>query len=314
MALVASFDMSSYLQPASPPTCLVNRCSMVHSHGSASLLYTAVPAAPFAVDLHSSSTAHHALTRDDSFRSRDAPEAAGIATCESVTAAVDSGFSSDSSTDDTSSASSSTSSLTSSSSSRQRQKRVRFADDVGLDLVTVRRYDVPSALPSPVATLQSRRPPSFRRRLRLEPGFRQPWLDPAGLRCRLERDAVALESVTSLGGGMSYAGTVLVLNAAFDKRVTVRCTFDFWRSFVAVDGVYVTGNCAHGTDLFSFEVQPDVITTDPQSSARGRGRGRFEFAVRFQYRANADAEWTERWDNNDARNYMMLATACRITS
>ena len=306
---MASLDVSSYLQPVSPPAWIVSRCSMAHSHSSANLLYTA--ASPVVVDTKPPAS-YHVLPRDDSFPSRDSPEAAG--------AAVDSGFSSDSSTEDASTASSSTSSLTSSSLSGQHQKRVWFADDVGLDLVTVRRYDIPSPLP-PAVTAGDRvqvpaaaaRGTCFGRRLRLEPGFRQPWLDPAGLRCRLERDAVALESVTSRGGGMSYAGTVLVVNAAFDKRVTVRCTFDFWRSFVDVCGVYVTTGCCHGTDLFSFEVQPDVVTS-VQSPARGRGCGRFEFAVRYQYRSDGDAAWTERWDNNDARNYMMLATACRITS
>jgi len=298
MAVVASLDVTSYLQAVSPPAWIGNRCSMAHSRSSGNLLRSAAPV----VDLKPS-TSYRVLPlaldddQDCSFRSRDTA-IAGATTRDS--AAADSGFSSDSS-EETNPALSSTSSSSSSSS----HKRVWFADDAGLDLVTVRSYDIPVPTPTVADPVPAQRP-AFHRRLRLEPAFRQPWLDPAGLRDRLDRDSVAVESVTSRGGGMSFAGTVLVANVAFEKRVTVRCTFDFWRSFVDVAAVYVTGGCP-GSDLFSFEVQPDVTSVADRSSPRRR-RGRFEFAVRYQYRAHSDADWTERWDNNYGRNYQMLAT------
>ena len=106
---------------------------------------------------------------------------------------------------------------------------------------------------------------------------------------------------------MIFAGTVLVTNVAFEKRVTVRCTFDFWRSFVDVEAVYVTGGCP-GTDLFAFEVQPDVTPPVTDRPSPRRSGGRFEFAIRYQYRAHSDAVWTVRWDNNNGRNYQMLAS------
>lgn len=219
------------------------------------------------------------------------------------TAAADSGFSSDSSEELNQCSSSSLTSSSSSSWPSSTRRRVWFADDVGLDLVTVHRY-VPS--PSAADPVPAQRP-TCRRRLRLEPGFRQPWLDPVGLRSRLDRDAVALESASSRGGGMTFAGTVLVANVTFEKRVTVRCTFDFWRSFVDVAAVHVTSGCP-GTDLFAFEAQPDVTPSVADHPSPRRSGGRFEFAIRYQHRAHSDTVWTESWDNNNGRNYQMLAT------
>jgi len=301
MALVASLDLTAYLQAVSTPSWIGNSCAMAHSHSSASLLRTAPPV----VGLTPSTSCHVLPQLDDvkdcSFRSRDS----GATTSDST--AADSGFSSDSSEETKSESSSSSTSSSSASWPRSNRKRVSFADDVGLDLVTVRRYDLPGPTPPPVADpVPAAQRPAFRRRLRLEPGFRQPWLDPAGLRSRLDVDAVAVESASGRGAGLSFAGTVLVADVAFEKRVTVRCTFDFWRTFVDVEAVYVTSGCP-GTDLFAFEVHPDAATVADQSSPR-RGRGRFEFAVRYQYRAHSDAAWMERWDNNRGRNYQMLAT------
>jgi len=286
--VVASFDVTPYLQAVSPPAWISNgRCSLVHSHSSASLRRTVAPAVQLQ---HSPSHPVLPLPRDDVIhRSRDTADAASS----------DSGFSSDSSSEEV------TSVVTSSVTwSRSSHKHVWFADDVGLDLVTIRRYELSPAAPDPAPPVKR---PSFRRRVRLEPGFRQPWLDPAGLQARLDRDSVALESVSSRAGGLSFAGTVLVSNVAYEKRVTVRCTFDFWRSFTDVAAVYVTSGCP-GTDLFSFEVQSDVATTGCDESSPRRGRGRFEFALRYQYRDHCDDAWTERWDNNQARNYQLLAT------
>jgi len=274
---------------------------MVHTRSSVDLLRFATPV----VDVTSPTRCGFIPAPNDSqdcgFRSRDSEKA--CATSDSVPA--DSGFSNDSS--EKTSPPSSPLSSSSSSWPRTTRKRVWFADDVGLDLVTIRRYELP--VPSPTVAdhvpLQS---PGCRRRmrLRLEPGFRQPWLDPAGLRCRLDRDAVALESASSRGSGLQFAGTVLVANVAFEKRITVRCTFDFWRSFVDIVAVYVTSGCP-GTDLFAFEVQPDTSAIADHPWPRQNG-GRFEFAVRYQYRAHSDAVWMERWDNNNGRNYQMLAT------
>jgi len=301
MAVVASLDLTSYLQAISPPAWIGharytdNRCSMVHSRSSVDLLLTAPPVVQLTPSKCDQVLPQVRDDDDKDFRSRDAVKAE--ATSDSVGCSTDW-------TKETIPASPSLSSLTWSSWPKSTRKRVWFADDVGLDLVTVRRYDLPAPSPTVAEPVPARRSPC-RRRLRLEPGFRQPWLDPAGLRCRLDRNAVALESASSRGSGLPFAGTVLVSNMAFEKRVTVRCTFDFWHSYVDIAAIYVTtGSC--DTDLFSFEVQYDV-TAIPDRPCPRRHSGRFQFAIRYQYRKHGDAVWTERWDNNDGRNYTMLA-------
>ena len=125
----------------------------------------------------------------------------------------------------------------------------------------------------------------------------------ARLRARLDRDAVVLESVVTGGRGVALlAGTVLVAAAA-EKRVTVRLTVDSWRSYVDVPAAEVPSG-RPGTHLFAFDVAPDAAG----GGGVGGPGGGVEFAVKYEYRAHNDADWTERWDNNDARNYAMSAT------
>ena len=316
MAIVASLDLTNYLQVASPPTWIghgrymENRCALAHGRSSVDLLRTIAAVDELNPSVYRAGVPPRPpdVDRDNTFQSRDAGKSAD-------STAGDCGFSSDSSSEETNSTSSSSSS--SSSSSR---KHVWFADDVGLDLVSVRHYD-PLPTPAVDGPLPARQRPAGSRRLRrprLDPAFRQPWHDVARLRSRLDRDAVALESVSGGGGRrLPLAGTVLALDpvtttaAALDRRVTVRCTFDSWASFVDVPAVHVTHAAAAGTHLFAFEVRepPDTgaAALEQTSARQGGGRG-IEFAVRYQYREHCDADWTQRWDNNDGRNYQMLAT------
>jgi len=182
------------------------------------------------------------------------------------------------------------------------RKRVRFADDAGLALATV--FDAPS----PTEAVSAERP-AVRRRLRLEAWFRQPWLDPVGLRGRVARDRVALQSASGRGDAVRFSGTVVVANVAFEKRVTVRTTFDCWQSYVDSPARYIASASAIA-DMFSF----DVIVPDLSSRVRVGGPPRLgsdggrslEFAVRYQYRSHGEEAWTECWDNNGGQNYRML--------
>jgi len=288
MALVATLDLTNYLQAASPSTLTEparyskNKCALAYSRSSVDLLRTA------------SSYCNILRPRSDDHRNGSLWSRSGHSAVDS--AAGGSWLSNNSSEDKE------TKSVSSSSTSarpRSTRKRVWFADEAGRDLVTIRRYEVHSPTPTVDDPLQ--RHPGHRR-LRLEPAFRQPWLDPGALRCRIDGDTVALESVSSRGRGLSFSGTVLVANIAFHKRVTVRCTFNGWNSFVDVTAGYVSASVP-GTDLFAFQVQQPDSTTMIERLPR-----RFEFAVRYQYRAHSDIEWTERWDNNVGQNYQMLVT------
>jgi len=316
MAVVASLDLTAYLQVVSPPAYLGyaarytdGRCRPSHNSASSNLLHCT----PSSVQLTPSTCCNRVPppSTDGSFRSRDTG-ATGTTGNRKV---ADSGESCETS-EVTYSSSSSSSSC--SRRSRTTQKRVWFADDEGLQLVTVRRYD---AAPPPAAddddepwASPTQQTPDCRRGrvIRLEPEFRQPWLDRAGLRARLDRDAVAL--VSACGRELALAGKVLVANVAYEKRVTVRCTVDCWRSFVDVDAAYVNRCRLDGADLFAFEVSlPDAGWTGVGSErawTRRRGGvpvGRCEFAVRYRYREHSDAAWTERWDNKEGENYKLLA-------
>ncbi|XP_060883744.1 protein phosphatase 1 regulatory subunit 3C-B-like isoform X1 [Labrus mixtus] len=119
--------------------------------------------------------------------------------------------------------------------------------------------------------------------------FTQPAADYLDLRNRLKAQQVCLETCSVQDRLLS--GTVQVRNICFDKSVAVRITFDLWRSFQDVPGVYM--NNVYGcpdTDTFSFSVLV------PESLGPSH---RVEFCV--QYRTPEQTFW----DNNDGDNYRL---------
>ncbi|KAM6964344.1 LOW QUALITY PROTEIN: protein phosphatase 1 regulatory subunit 3C-B-like [Tautogolabrus adspersus] len=119
--------------------------------------------------------------------------------------------------------------------------------------------------------------------------FTPPAADYLDLRNRLKAQQVCLE--TCLVQDHLLSGTVQVRNLCFDKSVTVRITFDSWRSYQDVPGVYL--NNVYGcpdTDTFSFSVLV------PESLGPSH---RVEFCIQYQ-----TPEHTF-WDNNNGDNYRL---------
>jgi len=104
-------------------------------------------------------------------------------------------------------------------------------------------------------------------------------------------------------------GSVAVRNLAFEKTVTVRCTFDGWASYVNVRAVYARSERAIRRseptqalvtvdfDVFEFSVNLPVRWR----AIRG-DRPRVELAVRY------DVDGMTFWDNNAGQNYELVGT------
>lgn len=111
------------------------------------------------------------------------------------------------------------------------------------------------------------------------------------MRNRLRSQQVCLETCSIQDRMLS--GTVQVRNVSFEKCVSVRITFDSWRSYQDVAGVYL--NNVYGCpdiDTFSFSVLvPEVHT--PSTLV--------EFCIRYQ------AGDQTFWDNNRGENYRLVA-------
>ncbi|XP_065272387.1 protein phosphatase 1 regulatory subunit 3E [Emys orbicularis] len=185
--------------------------------------------------------------------------------------------------------------------SPSRRKTVRFADSLGLELISVRHFceadlpQVPLPLPARAADLfKTRKPPAlgelepvlFGPSPLLEPLFApQPGASP-GFAERVRRHKVKLEWVRAEPAGLR--GAVRVLNLAYEKAVSVRYTLNRWVSCAEVAAAYLSPGPADGlTDRFSFHL--------PAAAAGGT----LEFAVRYRVAG------TEYWDNNEGLNYRL---------
>ncbi|XP_063159200.1 protein phosphatase 1 regulatory subunit 3E [Candoia aspera] len=194
------------------------------------------------------------------------------------------------------------------------RKRVRFADSLGLELISVRQFwpnDLPQ-VPERVHT-QLRRDslshfapclpfcPSVKESLNLksrllEPTFPDPLSMPDFLP-RLLAQCVLLEGVRAEGPCVS--GTIRVLNLAYEKRVSVRYTWDFWATEHEARASYAApaGQDRDHADRFAFRLpQPVPLPADAV----------LEFALCYL------AGGKEFWDNNQGRNYALRPPPCVV--
>nr|XP_032816154.1 LOW QUALITY PROTEIN: protein phosphatase 1 regulatory subunit 3E-like [Petromyzon marinus] len=130
------------------------------------------------------------------------------------------------------------------------------------------------------------------RRSRLEAAFAQPLGDPE-FASRLRAQLVRLESVAP--GELSVTGHVRVLNVAFEKEVSVRFSYDAWRTHAEARARFAPPglaepNPAPGTDRFAF-----ALPTPPFLQPGGA----LELAVRYRVAGR------EHWDNNGGANYRL---------
>lgn len=120
--------------------------------------------------------------------------------------------------------------------------------------------------------------------------FVQPAADYLDMRNRLKSQLVCLETCSIQDRMLS--GTVQVRNVSFEKSVWMRITFDSWRSFKDVVGLYL--NNIYGCpdiDTFSFSILiPEVL--EPSHLV--------EFCIQYQ---THDQTF---WDNNRGRNYRLV--------
>uniref|UniRef100_UPI00398ED0B3 protein phosphatase 1 regulatory subunit 3E-like n=1 Tax=Pristiophorus japonicus TaxID=55135 RepID=UPI00398ED0B3 len=181
------------------------------------------------------------------------------------------------------------------------RKRVRFADSLGLELASVKRFSQWEAprVPSHVhAQLQRDAIRHFGARRDslavkdcgppwpLEPAFTNPIYAGDFLQ-RVRREKVCLEAVSV--ENFRLRGTVRVLNLAFHKEVTVRHTADDWRSFTDSPARYIPLSADRHTDRFSFE-----LALPPYLAGSA-----LQLAVRYR------AGQAEYWDNDGGRNYRL---------
>jgi protein phosphatase 1 regulatory subunit 3A/B/C/D/E len=198
-------------------------------------------------------------------------------------------------------------------SSPQSKKAVRFADAMGLDLVSVRHVlDSIGTRRAASGVVQRREPNGAaarsraaearrRRRVLLRPLFAEPSGESsADLLWRVQERKVALEECTLDADALTVSGVVRVANIAYDKRVTVRYSTDNWDTYHDTEAVYLTAASSRYdgglTDAFAFRMRlPDSLV-----SGDGKVRGGI---VQFSVRYICGEDEMKFWDNNRGVNY-----------
>lgn len=165
----------------------------------------------------------------------------------------------------------------------KKDKKVHFADSMGLSLVSV----VYLPQPAPTARLLSKRRWSFCEERARFLNFTKP-VERRDFNERLNGLNVSLENIVLRDFGLF--GTVKVRNLAYEKRITVRYTTDGWSTYRDVVCQYV-GSHTRFTDTFSFEIAlPTTLIKDCK----------LEFAVCYKVHG------IEFWDNNSGDNYRVM--------
>ena len=130
-----------------------------------------------------------------------------------------------------------------------------------------------------------------------ETSFAQPASDYLAFRNRLDKNSVSLENVIVREAENCLIGTAKVKNLAYDKDVTIRATFDNWKTFADVPCSYVE--------------QPGMVTVPVVRNlydtfrfrlplpANDSGAHQCDFCVRYR------SDGQEFWDNNAGSNYVV---------
>ncbi|XP_027737445.1 protein phosphatase 1 regulatory subunit 3D [Empidonax traillii] len=184
---------------------------------------------------------------------------------------------------------------------QSRMNRVRFADALGLELTEVKVFQTGEdpSIPLHVLSRLSINSDLWYSNSHLEftmqclvPDFQQP-ADCMDFSSRLQEQQVCLERVTSSDLGLS--GTIQVLNVAFEKRVSVRYTFNQWQSLHEVCARWhrsIPGkNGQDQVDVFTFFLPVPPFLLQLCSLV--------QFAARYQVNGQ------EYWDNNRGKNYTL---------
>ncbi|KAM9765202.1 protein phosphatase 1 regulatory subunit 3E [Menidia menidia] len=176
------------------------------------------------------------------------------------------------------------------------QKKVRFADSLGLELISIKHFndaddpEVPERILAklPKGTfhqLDTKFPRAPSQSVFMELQFTNPGTLP-GFQQKVREVKVLLETVEA--DEFNLSGFVRVLNLAFEKSVSLRYSLNNWITFMDSLATYVPDSSDGVTDRFCFKI---VMPTYLDNG------GTLQFAIKYCVGGQ------EFWDNNNGKNY-----------
>ncbi|GCC18293.1 hypothetical protein chiPu_0020762 [Chiloscyllium punctatum] len=177
--------------------------------------------------------------------------------------------------------------------------QVHFADSVGLQLTEIHNFDasVEPIVPEYVLANLHSTPPTAQ--LTWVQSFKKEFTNPkddVNFDERVRRQKVCLETV--MESDLVISGTILVLNLAYHKEVTVRYTCTDWNLFTDVPAFF-ENSIEDKKDRFAFTLNLSFHVLKPGSSV--------QFAIKYT------ANGIDFWDNNDSNNYTLTYQPFQLT-
>lgn len=172
------------------------------------------------------------------------------------------------------------------------ERRVRFADSVGMELVSIFLFDLISNYYF-VNILSHQQYPNFICE------FTQP-ISLISFKERVRLNKVHLETcnTNSNQNSVTVTCTIRVLNLAYYKSVIVRYTTDSWHTFTDCAASYKPGSCDGWSDKF---ISTFNVTNQVKHFQTGQ---RVQFAVRYATgKTDLPEDQQVYWDNNAGLNY-----------
>ncbi|XP_005159256.1 protein phosphatase 1 regulatory subunit 3E [Danio rerio] len=185
------------------------------------------------------------------------------------------------------------------------QKKVRFADSLGLDLISVKHFDdtdmpeVPDRIIDRFKKARAFHLNNFdntsSQSVFMELLFTNPGCLP-DFQDRVSAGKVLLESVHA--DEFCISGVVRVLNLAFEKSVYLRYTLNNWTSYTDILAFYIPHSNDGETDQFSFKIITPTF---------------LEFGGTLQFAIKYCVGGCEFWDNNSGNNYKVRRHRFKIS-
>lgn len=169
-----------------------------------------------------------------------------------------------------------------------KSKKVRFADDVGNPLSETRIFDPDDELI--LHNLPSYEEVSEICAVNWNKQFRNPIKNYLTFYNKLNTQFVLLESVHIKDNFCEMS--IMVKNIGFEKNVSLRATYNNWKSIVNVPAFYCPSQFSSPYDKFSCTL---ATLDDPDCDS-------IEFAICFV------CSNKEYWDNNNGENYVLTKT------
>lgn len=180
------------------------------------------------------------------------------------------------------------------------RKIVRFADSLGLDLVSVRQVkdtENPPIIPASATldlNLDQEKSFSSLGAKQYQLCFPQPGASPNFIH-QVLTNFVCLENARVDSSRGLLTGTIRVKSVGFEKKVAVRITYNDWSTFFEIPTSYVQDSHDGTTDRFSFSaVFPNSMVANDRA----------QFAIRYEIHSGVTY-----WDNNHGENYIVTCYA-----